>query len=218
MAWVSERAPVEKSQPKDGMYEVSSFNHMNAKVDALTQKINNFTITTIATVASVTPNCEICEVQGHVTADCRLLVEPTHVQVNFAQGNPYSNMYNPGWRNHPNFSYKNNNTLFAPNRTPITPPSFQNHKGAPISPPTSKKSNLELMMENLALYQTQQNKEFMNQNVHTNELNKKLSNKVDAMATHNKMLDTQTVGKSIEKDLERVNDIGPKREPISDNG
>ena len=37
----------------------------------------------------------------------------------------------------------------------------------------------------------QQNKEFINQNVHTSELVKQLATKVDALATHNKMLETQ---------------------------
>lgn len=47
------------------------------------------------------------------------------------------------------------------------------------------------MMENFIISRTQQNKEFMNQNIHTNELIKQLAKKVDAMATHNKMLETQ---------------------------
>jgi hypothetical protein len=47
------------------------------------------------------------------------------------------------------------------------------------------------MIENFISTQTQQNKEFMNQNIHTNELVKQLANKVDAIATHNKMLETQ---------------------------
>jgi hypothetical protein len=47
------------------------------------------------------------------------------------------------------------------------------------------------MMKNFVAYQTQQNKEFMNQNVHTSELVKQLATKVDALATHNKMLETQ---------------------------
>lgn len=46
-------------------------------------------------------------------------------------------------------------------------------------------------MENFILSQTQQNNEFMNQNIHTNELLKQLANKVEAMSTHNKMLETQ---------------------------
>lgn len=38
---------------------------------------------------------------------------------------------------------------------------------------------------------TQQNNEFMNQNVHTNELVKELANKVEAMSMHNKIHETQ---------------------------
>lgn len=47
------------------------------------------------------------------------------------------------------------------------------------------------MMESFIASQMQQNKEFMNQNIHTNELVKQLANKVEAMSTHNKMLKTQ---------------------------
>ncbi|XP_050896353.1 uncharacterized protein LOC127103109 [Lathyrus oleraceus] len=46
-------------------------------------------------------------------------------------------------------------------------------------------------MENFINAQAQQNKEFANQNAHTSELTKQLSNKVDVMATHNKMIETQ---------------------------
>lgn len=45
---------------KWGMFKVNDIDHVSAKVDKLTQKINNLTITTPATVASITPNCEIC--------------------------------------------------------------------------------------------------------------------------------------------------------------
>ncbi|XP_019057336.1 PREDICTED: uncharacterized protein LOC104807112 [Tarenaya hassleriana] len=33
--------------------------------------------------------------------------EYVHEDVSYVANNPYSNTYNPGWRNHPNFSYKN---------------------------------------------------------------------------------------------------------------
>ncbi|MCI04024.1 hypothetical protein A2U01_0025066, partial [Trifolium medium] len=118
----------EKSQPKGGMYEVSNFDHVNAKVDALSQKLDNLTVNPAATVAVVTPSCEICGVPGHFAANYRLLAKPT------------------------------------------TPPRFQNQIGAHVAPVAPQKSNLELMMENFILAQTQQNKEFMNQNIHTNEL------------------------------------------------
>lgn len=82
----------------------------------------------------VTPNYEIYGVPRHVTYDSLLLVKPTVDKVNYVQGNPYLNTYNYGWRNHPNFSYKNNDTLFAHIPAPKTPPYFHNQKGALIAP------------------------------------------------------------------------------------
>lgn len=46
-------------------------------------------------------------------------------------------------------------------------------------------------MKNFMNAQAQQNKEFAHKSAHTSELMKQLSNKFDAMATHNKMLETQ---------------------------
>lgn len=86
---------------------------------------------------------------------------PTPNNVNYAQGNAYSNMYNLKW------SYKNSNTLFSPNHAPVTPPGFQGQKGASADP---QKSNLELMMEIFIMNQTLQNKDFLNQNIHAIEM------------------------------------------------
>ncbi|XP_045802435.1 uncharacterized protein LOC123896027 [Trifolium pratense] len=183
--WGSERAAIEKSQTKGGMYEVSGIDHVNAKIEALSQKIERLTLSPTATIAAVQPNCELCGVPGHITSECQLLAGLD--QAKYVQGNPFSNTYNPGWKNHPSLSYKNNNALFAPS----TPPGFQNQIGAPVAPVAPQKSNFELMMENFVLAQTQQNKEFMNQNIHTNELIKQLANKIDSISTHNKMLETQ---------------------------
>lgn len=79
-------------------------------------------MTTPATIVVVTPNCKIYGTQGHISTDCQLLTGIVLDQVNYAQGNPYSNTYNPGWRNHPSFSYKNNNSLFSPIQPPTTTP------------------------------------------------------------------------------------------------
>lgn len=187
----SECAPVEKIQPKGGIYEVSNFNHMNAKVDALTQKIDNFNITPATTIAIVTPKYEIYGVFGHVIANFQL-AEPTHDQVNYAQGNPYSNMYNLGWRNHP----------ISPTRIIILNLHLALHQlfhkvskiikeTTLLALPLRSLSKLELIMENFVLPHTRHNKEFMNQDVHTNELIKQLANKVDVVATHKKILETQ---------------------------
>ncbi|MCI80160.1 hypothetical protein A2U01_0101431, partial [Trifolium medium] len=52
--WGSERTPAEKPQTKGGMYEISSIDHVNGKLDALTQKIESLTTAPTATVAATT--------------------------------------------------------------------------------------------------------------------------------------------------------------------
>ncbi|XP_058764753.1 uncharacterized protein LOC131638223 [Vicia villosa] len=176
--WGSERAQSEKisgekSSTKSGMYEISSLDRVNAKVDALTQKIENLTISPVAAVVAVSPNWKY--------AGCLDMLPPSAI---FWQEFPLNR-----WKNHPNFSYKNNNALYAPGQAPSVPPGYQ--KAPFAAPNVPRKSNLELMMENFIATQTQTNKDFINQNVHTNEQIKQLATKVDALATHNKMLETQ---------------------------
>ncbi|CAN6455353.1 unnamed protein product [Victoria cruziana] len=62
------------------------------------------------------PVCGLCDSVGHITDDCPISggVDAPAGQVNAAQGfsrpgyDPYSTTYNPGWRNHPNFGWRNN--------------------------------------------------------------------------------------------------------------
>lgn len=96
--WEGERASIEKPKPKGGMYEVSGIDHVNAKVDALTQKIESLTITPAATVVVVTLSYDLCGVPGNNVSECQLLEDITPNQSNHAQGNPHSNTYNPGWK------------------------------------------------------------------------------------------------------------------------
>src|ERR1051325_6597055 len=96
------------------------------------------------------------------------LLAGTHTdQVHYAQGNPYSNTYNLGWKNHPNFSYKNTNALYAQGQEPAIPPGYQ--KAPAVAPNIPRKSNLRLMMENYIASQAQTNKDFLNQSIHTSE-------------------------------------------------
>lgn len=67
--WGSECTPVEKSQTKGGIYEVKGLDHVNTKVDTLTQKIEILTITHTDIIATMTPLYEIYGVQGHITSN-----------------------------------------------------------------------------------------------------------------------------------------------------
>ena len=72
--------------------------------------------------------CEFCGGRGHSSENCQKgslfstnLMEQAQFVSNFQrQNSPYSNTYNSGWRNHPNFSWNNQNVL-----KPL-PPSFNN--------------------------------------------------------------------------------------------
>jgi hypothetical protein len=180
--WGSERTLVEKSQMKGGMYEISHIDQVYARLDALTQKVENLSTTPTATVAVANQDCELCGAQGHTIAECQVLTGVSQDQVNYTQGNPYSNNFNPGFKNHPYLSYKSNNALYAPSSAP---PGYQ--KPAYPTQNAPRKSNLEIMMENFIASQTQTNKEVKNQNIQTSEQIKQLTSKVDVLATHNKM-------------------------------
>lgn len=65
-------------------------------------------------------------------------------------------------------------------------PGFQ--KGIVVAP---KISNLELLMENFVATRAFENEDFGNKNFHTNEVLMKVSTKLESIATHNKMLETQ---------------------------
>ena len=78
------------------MYEISSLDHLAAKVDALSQKFDKMN-TSVVTPSPVSPPCEICGVFGHIGIDCQLgsAIEGVE-QINYAQ-------YNQGMRQNQNF-------------------------------------------------------------------------------------------------------------------
>ena len=66
----------------------------------------------IVLVKQVSINCPICGNEGHLSQDCTLFATSDNqlVEVNYTQNQgPFSQSYNPAWRNHPNLSYKNAN-------------------------------------------------------------------------------------------------------------
>ena len=70
-----------------------------------------------------------------------LTIEQAQYMAKFPQNqnfNPYGQNYIPGWKNHYNFSWKNQNT-----GNPM-------EQAKPLQPPQEKKSSLDLKMEQLA--------------------------------------------------------------------
>jgi len=71
--WKSERdiTTSSPSQKEAGMYEISSFDHLAAKVDTLTQKFDKMN-TSVVTPAPISPPCEVYGVFDHIGIGCQL--------------------------------------------------------------------------------------------------------------------------------------------------
>ena len=79
--------------------------------------------------------CAWCQSPGHVIEECPNTSGGTsNDSVNaLYQNNPYSNTYNPGWRNHPNFSWNQGNQ--------VGPSNFYNQgQPGPQRPPFAQQS------------------------------------------------------------------------------
>jgi hypothetical protein len=112
------RAPAPKAPKTEGLFEIGHSSDVATQVvDAITRKLD------LMMVAGFAPNsthmhtqhapCSFCSSPMHHTNDyptAGKVSDDSTEQVNAAfshLGNdPYSNTYNPGWRNRPNFSWK----------------------------------------------------------------------------------------------------------------
>ncbi|XP_050211816.1 uncharacterized protein LOC126661975 [Mercurialis annua] len=113
-----------------GVHEIEVISALDAKVEALTKKIDK-----LAMISQI--KCGLCG-GNHTLEDYSMsnvnLVQGIE-QANYVdnqgrgQNNPYYNTYNPGWKNHPNFSWSNTQNVVRP------PPGFQ--------PQEPRKSSLE---------------------------------------------------------------------------
>ncbi|XP_074347252.1 uncharacterized protein LOC141686093 [Apium graveolens] len=105
------------------------------------------------------------------------------------QYNPYSNTYNPGWRDHLNFSYRNNNAqnLPMPNQQHQYQQSYQSSQQqyrpsqGPMNPPVFQKPPQNYAPQASQAIQSDQ----------TNEMLKLLMQEIKDMKVHNKMMETQ---------------------------
>ncbi|XP_017970386.1 PREDICTED: uncharacterized protein LOC108660644 [Theobroma cacao] len=116
--WPSKRSSSRKAV---GAYEIDAISNLVAQVVALSKKFDTLGVHAVQNSFVV---CEMCG-DGHSSDQCLYNYVSVQFVGNFnkQQNNPYSNTYNPGWRNHPNFSWNNNAGPSNPN--PNVPPGFQ---------------------------------------------------------------------------------------------
>jgi hypothetical protein len=145
-----------------GMYEVNLNGGSPNQVAAMEGKLDM--IVKAMCFQNTSPNqqaaplqvCAICFNFDHPTETCPLYSFVDQEQANYVgqnnyppKNNPYSNTYNPGWRNHPNFSWSNNqNALNHQGQQ------RNSHQAAQLVQ-ESKKSDLESIVRQLAASQEQ---------------------------------------------------------------
>jgi hypothetical protein len=114
------REPTPKAPKTESLCKVEPPMDMATQVvDAITKKLDQLMTGFVPNAAHISTQpepCSFCSSTMHQVNNCPTAINYTNVsneQVNAAFSrlgkDPYSNTYNPGWRNHPNFSWKGPN-------------------------------------------------------------------------------------------------------------
>jgi len=117
-ASTSRRTPAPKAPKTKSLFEASIPFDVTAKVEALSRKIDQlmaagFVHTSSSNIFPQHEPCSFCSSTTHHVRDCPsngqfsdISTEQVNATFSRPGNDPYSNSYNPGWRNHPNFSWR----------------------------------------------------------------------------------------------------------------
>ncbi|XP_073132930.1 uncharacterized protein [Henckelia pumila] len=131
----AERSATQKSM---GIHQVDAFTSVAAQLEVMNKRIEELSVgNSVMRVQEVW--CVKCGAE-HFTKDCQTFSQPEGVMESYMgnqnrpRNDPFSNSYNPGWRQHPNFSWGGQNNK---------PYGNQNYGRQP----QEEKSSLEQMMQ-----------------------------------------------------------------------
>ncbi|XP_021986052.1 uncharacterized protein LOC110882274 [Helianthus annuus] len=124
-----------KASSIPGVHQVDTYTALAAQIGALAARFDQ-----AQNVSQVQSSCELCGV-SHEPGTCEQGVMITgHEEVDYLgnqirpQNNPYSNTYNPCWRNHPNFGWKANSSNQNPLGYAQRAPAPQQPQGQSFQP------------------------------------------------------------------------------------
>ena len=123
LQWKTTREPEKSTPSRGGIHQIQTSLAAEAKIATLTRRLEALELQRPASVNQVSASmCNGCNAPDHVLEECPLLMNPIDngcAQVNSTYqrslNNPYAPTYNPGWRNHPNFSWSQNSNIDGPN-------------------------------------------------------------------------------------------------------
>ncbi|KAM1721221.1 hypothetical protein ACFX12_022783 [Malus domestica] len=102
----------QRGPPQQQVHEVSSTSNIQSQLANLTSIVSQMAEGMKIQGPMV---CGVCSIQGHASEKCRQLIKnggwESANAIGFQSQNqpridPYSNTYNPGWRDHPNFKWR----------------------------------------------------------------------------------------------------------------
>ena len=110
---------INNSTNESDIYNLKDDIDIQAKLASLARKIESLDMKKSGQLKIIQEIvCHICDTHDHATKDCPTLPsfkECLHEQANYVNNykkpilDPFSPSYNPGWKNHPNFSWRNDN-------------------------------------------------------------------------------------------------------------
>lgn len=160
-----------------------------AKVEALGQRFDKLDKISVNEVGTTNGSCEVCGVVGHMAADCQVEVAPMQELMDVVH-NIFDYNYKGG-----TIIHTHKPTTQVGRTIPISHIGTTKTKlvmSQPSSrPPHIQKSKLEFLLENFVETQTKQNEEFRQHSQAVSEEIKELTSKVDNLAIHSNMLETQ---------------------------
>ncbi|MCO6516323.1 MAG: retrotransposon gag domain-containing protein, partial [Snodgrassella sp.] len=173
----------QRDMPRQQVHEVSSSSDIQSQLANLTSIVSQMAEGMKVQGPSV---CGVCSIQGHPSEKCPQLIEnggweSAHVvgygNPNQPRGDPFSNTYNPGWRDHPNFRWRDAQQP-AQQSGFRQPPGFFPRPMAPQPPPQAQSSqtNSGMSMNDDKTYQllTTMAQGMQNQAKEVNELKKQM--------------------------------------------
>ncbi|KAL4297482.1 hypothetical protein GQ457_12G015360 [Hibiscus cannabinus] len=140
-----------------GKLELDANYSVSAQLSAITNLLKNLQKLSDVREAKAL-SCVHCEGNHHAT-DFPVMHEQANYMGNYNRNsnNPYSNIYNPGWRQNPNFSWNNqggtNASISIRHQNTNAPPGFQAnmpwHSESKGNAPVSSRNSMEATMQEL---------------------------------------------------------------------
>jgi hypothetical protein len=149
---------------KGGILELKGEQELTQRMDAIVKRLDELSVGKPVKAINTFPveSCSVCASFMHQAQNCPSMTVFEMEQVNAfnsfqkLSSGPYSETYNPGWRNHHNFSWKQNQPTTNQGGAPHYPPGFSSYQNqgrsalpasssyqAPNQAPASSNQSLE---------------------------------------------------------------------------